>query len=366
MRKLESIKVRMMFDRHVHFRNKKDLMSDVAPYTFAQCSAAIIMPNTDPVIDSIDRAVEYKKQIEFLPTMKRTKFFPHLALYLTDSTNMYKLEDGYRRGIWATGKLYPSGTTTNSKNGVTDIRKIWLVLGKMEEIGTPLSLHGEVAKDPISLSDSDLNLYYRERVFVRQVLPSIRSNFPELKIILEHVSTKEAVDFVIQNKNIWATVTAHHLMKDETVHGKYRDVIDPFYFCYPVLNSKEDCMAIRKAVTSEDENVRKKFGAGTDSAPHPVRDKLKGKGGLFTAPIAIELYTQVFVEENAKLGYLNDFLAVNLLKDVYGIPPVRDMYTTLIKEEWTVPMYYNGVRPFMAGEKLSWKILEQTSRNGGR
>lgn len=355
MRKLEKIKVRRLFDRHVHLR-EDDLMLAIALFTFLQANGAIIMPNLNKVINTIDRAREYEKQINALSGQEGVKFEPYLTYYLTDNTNIDELEEGFREGIWGLAKLYPKGATTNSEDGVTNIKNIYPVFERMQKIGMPLSLHGEETADSLSL-------YERERLFVKKTFPLLVQHFSELKIVMEHVSTKEGVDFVIENENVWATVTAHHLLKDKTVHGDDENELDPFYYCLPVLNSREDYLAIRKAVTSEDENIRKKFGAGTDSAPHLIVDKLgKNKPGIFTGLDATELYTQVFMEEGVKLEHLDDFLAVNLLEEVYGITPVEE-YTTLIKEEHVIPQNCNGVRPFMAGETLQWRTLENAVRN---
>lgn len=342
------LKVRKMFDRHVHLRNMP-MMHSIVPYTVRQCSGAIVMPNTKPIINTIEWAKRYKEQIDLSSFKFGTKFTPYLTLYLTDNTNIKELEEGYKKGIWIAGKLYPKGATTNSKNGVTNIQSIYLVLEKMQDIRMPALFHCEETNPAIDFFD-------RERKFIRRTLYAIRQMFPELKIVFEHISTKEAVEFVIQEKNTWATVTPHHLMK--TCNAMFENGFDSTYFCYPILNSYTDKWAIINAVTSEDKEIRKKFGAGTDSAPHYLENKNKigGVGGIFTAPNATEVYTQIFVEENAKLGYLNDFLAENLLKDVYGIKPTRDLYTTLVKKEWTVPIHYDGIRPFMADEALQWKI----------
>lgn len=362
MKQGEELKVKKLVDRHVHLRDFSNfdgadgMMSLVASYTFRQCSSAIIMPNTHPIINTIDRATVHKSEIGIVQHIQKIQFNPYLTLYLTDNTDIDELEEGYKNGVWIAGKLYPKGATTNSENGVTDIKNIYPILDKMQKIGMPLLLHGEEVGDGISYYD-------RERMFVELTLPLLLYHFPGLKIVMEHVSTREAIDFVIENENIWATVTAHHLIKDKTVHESYKGEFDPFYFCLPVLNSKEDRLAIRKAVTSENKYIRKNFGAGTDSAPHLISDKLiKNKPGIFTGVHATELYTQVFIEENAKLGHLNDFLAMNLLEEVYRIRSTKDLYITLVKEEWEVPQDCNGIRPFIAGETLQWKIKSQIGR----
>lgn len=354
MKQGEELTVRMFFDSHVHFRNIGEMMLFVALYTIRQCSGAIAMPNTIPIIDSIDMAREYKGEIDILSHKENKVFDPHIALHLTDNTDVKELRKGYKERVWIIGKLYPKGATTNSENGVTDIKNVYPAFEEMQKIGMPASLHGEVVGKGISYYD-------RERMFVEQILPPIRRDFPELNIIMEHVSTKEAVDFVIREKNTYGTVTAHHLMKDKTVHEGYDGEFNPFYFCLPVLNSVEDRLAIRKAVTSEDENVRNNFKGITDSAPHLIEDKLIGKPGIFV-PFATELFAQVFEEENALDERLDDFLAVNLMKKVYGIRPTEGLYTTLVKEEWIVPEKYSGIRPFMAEETLQWKIKSQTRR----
>jgi dihydroorotase len=339
------LQVRKIFDRHVHLRSG-ELMYSVAPYTFLQANAAIVMPNTKPPITTIDMAKKYRERID-LVSGEDSLFTPHIPVYLTDNTNIDELEDGFGRNVFIAGKLYPAGATTNSDDGVTNIRNIHHVFERMQDIGMPLLIHCEETYPAI-------NFFDRERRFITRILCAIREMYPGLKIVIEHVSTKEGVDFVIQNENTWATVTPHHLMKN--CNAMFENGLNPFYFCYPVLNSENDRLAIVQAVTSEDKERRKLFGAGTDSAPHYPKDKIKigGKGGIFN-PFATEIYTQAFAENNAKLEYLNDFLAVNLLEDVYGIRP-RDEFITLVKEGWTVPEECNGIRPFMAGEKLQWQI----------
>lgn len=354
MRQGKELKVKMMFDRHVHFR-WGDLMSAIAPYTFRQCSGAIIKPNTKPIINSIEIAKEYKKQIDFLVLQERTQFAPYLTLYLTNNTDIDELKRGYKEGVWIAGKLYPAGATTNADNWVNDIENIYPIFEKMQNIGMPLLMHCEKV-------DTTIDFFDRERIFIKDTMPALITEFPELKIVVEHVSTKEAVSFVIQNSNVWATVTPHHLMKNS--NAMFENGFDPTYFCYPLLNSEEDRQIIISAVMSGVKEIREKFGAGSDSAPHYPESKIKigGDGGMFTASTVTQAYTQVFVENNAKLGYLNDFLAVNLLKDVYGISSTRELHTTLVKEEWKVPEKYSGIRPFMAGETLQWKIKSQTGR----
>ena len=342
---MEELKVRKMFNRHVHLR-QGELMYSIAPYTFLQSNAAIVMPNVSPPITTIDMAKKYREKIDFI-SGDETLFTPHIPIYLTDNTNIEELADGFRRNVFIAAKLYPAGATTNSENGVTDITNIFPVLEKMQDIGMPFLVHAEDMREK--------NFFDRERIFVQIELVLIKNNFPKLNIVVEHVSTKEAVNFVIKNENVWATVTPHHLTK--TYNAMFENGFDPTYFCYPVLNSEDDRLAIAQAVTSGDEEIRKKFGAGDDSAPHYPKDKISigGKGGIFN-PFTIEVYTQAFIGCNTKLGHLNDFLAVNLLEDVYGIKP-REESVTLVKESWTVPEECNGIRPFMAGEELQWKIL---------
>lgn len=347
MKETESVEVNTMFDGHVHFR-QDDLMSAVASYTFEKCSGAIIMPNTKPIISSTELAREYKKEICLLSKKVTDFFFPFLTIYLTNNTDIEDLEMGYENDIFIAGKLYPAGATTNAGNWVTNIENIYPVFEKMQDIGMPLLMHCEKV-------DSTIDFFDRERVFIKEIMPSLVAEFPDLTVVVEHVSTKEGVEFVVQNKNVWATVTPHHLMKNR--NSMFRNGFNPLYFCYPLLNSEEDRQSVIAAVTSDNMEIRKKFRAGSDSAPHYPENKFKidGDGGVFTAPVAPEMYTQVFAEKGA-LGYLSDFFAINLMEDVYGITPYREHHTILVKEEKKVPKFCNGIHPFMAGEKLQWQI----------
>lgn len=355
MKQGAELKVKRLVDRHVHLRNG-ELMNLIALYTFRQCDKAIIMPNTKPAITSIDIAREYIREIDILSHKEELQFTPHLTLYLTDNTDIKELKKGYKEDIWIAGKLYPKGVTTNSKNGITDIKNTYPVLEVMQDIGMPALFHCEM---PMS---SGVGFFDRERVFVDDVLSKIKEEFPELKIVIEHASTRQAIDFVIRNVNTWATITPHHLMK--TYDAMFNNGFDPTYFCYTPLNSEKDRQAIISAVMSGIKGIREKFGAGTDSAPHHPKDKIKigGNGGIFI-PFPTELYTTVF-EKRRALKYLDDFLAVNLLEEVYGIRPTTGMYTTLVKEEWEVSERYTyyEIRPFMAGEKLQWRIKSQIGR----
>jgi dihydroorotase len=350
---MSEITVKMLFDRHVHLR-QGDLMNIAVPDTVRQCSGAIVMPNTKPVINKINLAREYRGEIDILSHKEGVRFSPYLTYYLTDNTEIEELERGYREGIWIACKLYPLGATTNSARGVSNIENIYPVFKKMQDIGMPLLIHCEER-------DSTINFFDRERAFVKNTMPTILREFPDLKIVVEHVSTKEAVDFVIQHENVWGTVTPHHLMKN--CNAMFENGFDPTYFCYPILNSEDDRLAIVNAVTSQNKEIRGNFGAGTDSAIHYLENKLKvgGDGGICIARVATEAYTQIFVENNAKLAHLNDFLAVNLLEEVYGISPTRDLFTTLVNEEWEV-LKDSKVLPFMAGETLQWRIKSQTER----
>lgn len=355
MQNSERLKVKMLFDRHVHFR-WADLMQAIIAYTFKQCSGGIWMPNTIPIINSINLARRYGREINILSHKEEIQFAPYGTCYLTDNTDTNELKRGFEEGVWIAGKFYPKGTTTNSENGVTDIENIYHVFEVMQGIRMPALFHCEV---PLS---SGVDFFDRERVFVDEVLSKIKEEFPELKIVIEHASTKQAIEFVIRNRNAYATITPHHIMKNyNAMFSGNRMRLENF--CLTPLNREEDRLALIRAITSDTEEVRKKFGGGTDTAAHYwATDKLiDGKPGIFTAPFATELYVQVFEQENA-LKYIDDFLAVNLLEEVYDISPNDRMYTTLIKKEWEVPQEYNGIRPFMAGEKLQWKMFDQLGR----
>ena len=305
------------------------------------------MPNLSPPIRTSEQALVYREEIiQALP--KDTGFSPLMALYLTDSTTQQDIIDASNEKHVYAVKYYPSGATTNSDSGVTKLSHTYPALEQMQKEGIPLLVHGEV-------TDSDIDIFDREKVFLDSVLGNLVTNFPDLKIILEHITTKDSVDFVSQgNKNIAATITAHHLLSNR--NHMLAGGIKPHYYCLPVLKRRAPHQeALIAAATSGDS----KFFLGTDSAPHDKNQKESACGcaGVFSAHAAIELYAEVFDRAN-KIEMLEGF-ASNFGADFYGLS--RNSETiTLEKAKWQIPESYDfsssRVIPFYAGKSLSWKL----------
>jgi dihydroorotase len=310
------------------------------------------MPNTKPPVTTTRLALSYRERIlEALQEVSpRSAFQPLMTLYLTDNTTPDEIRRAKESGIVYAAKYYPAGATTNSESGVTDIRKIYPVLEAMQECGLVLSLHGESASPRIDVFD-------REAVFVKDILSNLIADFPWLKIVLEHVTTGFAVDFIRQQERgrIAATITAHHLLADR--NDMLGDGIHPHLYCKPILKRREDHWALLSAAISGDP----RFFLGTDSAPHErgTKENACGCAGCFTAPHALELYATTFGNMSA-LDKLEAF-ASHFGADFYGLP--RSMETvTLVHENWLVPKGYHfaggEVVPFFAGETLRWKLLD--------
>ncbi|WP_053820816.1 dihydroorotase [Candidatus Pseudothioglobus singularis] len=333
-------------DWHLHLRGGRE-MSSVVGMTAKQMGRAIIMPNLSPPIRTSEQALAYREEImQALP--KDTSFSPLMTLYLTDSTTQKDIINAKKEDHIYAVKYYPSGATTNSDSGVTNISKVYPVLEQMQKEGVPLLVHGEV-------TDSDIDIFDREKVFLDSILGHLVKNFPDLKIVLEHITTKDSVDFVTQgNTNIAATITAHHLLSNRNhmlVGG-----IKPHYYCLPVLKRRVPHQeALITAATSGDS----KFFLGTDSAPHDKSQKESACGcaGVFSAHAAIELYAEAFDGVN-KINMLEGF-ASYFGPDFYGLPRNSEK-VTLEKAKWQIPESYDfsssRVIPFYAGKSLSWKL----------
>lgn len=297
---VETLTIPKPDDWHVHLRDG-DMLRAVLPYTARHFARAVVMPNLKPPITTSAQAKAYRDRIlEALPA--HMTFTPLMTAYLTDVTEPDDLERGFAEGILFAGKLYPSGTTTNSDKGVTDMQAISMTLDRMQRIGMPLLVHGEVA-------DPEVDFFDREAAFIDHVLIPLRRSFPELKIVLEHITTKHAAQYVAaeaQNGKLGATITAHHLMMNR--NALFDGGIQPHHFCLPVLKSEEDRQAILLAATSG----APMFFAGTDSAPHPrsVKESAKGAGGIFSAPNALAVYAEVFEQAEA-LDRMADFVSLN-------------------------------------------------------
>jgi len=332
-------------DWHVHLRDGEALnttVNDTARYF----GRAIIMPNLVPPVTNATLATEYHQRIVEAKTVEN-KFKPLMVLYLTDQTSAQDIIDAKESGLVFAAKLYPAGATTNSSSGVTDVANIYHVLETMESVGMPLLIHGEV-------TSNDIDIFDREQVFIDTILAPLVAKLSTLKIILEHITTKNAVDFVKKSgANVAATITAHHLLynRNHMLVGGIR----PHYFCLPILKRNIHQQALIEAATSGDA----KFFLGTDSAPHAIHAKESACGcaGSYTAHAAIELYAEVFEQADA-LDKLEAFASLNG-PGFYQLPVNQDTIT-LVKTSWDVPKSMNfgndQVVPIRAGETIAWQV----------
>jgi dihydroorotase len=335
----QTLTIRKPDDWHVHLRDG-DMLQKVAPYTARQFARAIVMPNLVPPITTVEAARDYRKRI--LEATPSPGFTPLMTCYLTDETSPDELARGFAEGVWVAAKLYPAGATTNSASGVTDVRNIYPALARMEKIGMVLCVHGEV-------TDQDVDVFDREAVFIERVLTRLASDFPELKIVLEHITTSDAVDFV-RSGRVAATITPQHLIINR--NAIFAGGLRPHAYCLPVAKREEHRLAVRRLAVSGLPNVF----LGTDSAPHArhAKESACGCAGIFNAPYALESYATVFDEEDA-LGKLEAFASVNGAR-FYDLPVNEDL---IMLERWTVevPEEIDGIVPFHAGETLSWRLL---------
>ncbi len=333
-------------DWHLHVRDG-DLLKDIVPFTAQQFSRAIIMPNLAPPNITTTQALSYRERIlAALPA--NTKFNPLMTLYLTDNTDPQEITLAKQSGHVHAVKLYPAGATTNSDAGVTDIKKCYKVLEALQKNNMPLLVHGEV-------TDSDIDIFDREKAFIDKVLIPTRQAFPQLKIVFEHITTRQATEFVLsEDEHTAATITPQHLLYNR--NAIFSGGIRPHYYCLPVLKREEHRQALAAAAISGSE----KFFLGTDSAPH-AQDKKEnscGCAGIFSAPLAIELYARAFEENNAldKLEGFASFFGA----DFYALPRNTDSIT-LEKKNWTVPNDYplgkGKIVPLHAGENETWLMV---------
>lgn len=332
-------------DWHLHVRAGEGLKS-VIPHTARQCGRAIIMPNLTPPVINTEQAAIYQQAI-LAAIPENTHFTPLMTLYLTDDTPVEEIQKAVDCGFIAAVKLYPAGATTNSDAGVTDIKKCYPTLEKMQQLGLPLLVHGEVTA-------AEVDIFDREKQFIDDKLIPLIHDFPELKVVFEHITTADAADFVIESSSyIAATITAHHLLmnrNDMLVGG-----IKPHHYCLPVLKRDTHRQALIKAATS----ANSKFFMGTDSAPHSRQNKESACGcaGMFTAFAAIELYAEAF-DEASSLDKLEQFSSLNGPL-FYGLEANNDMIT-LHREQWTVPDSYpfgdDQLIPLRAGQTINWKL----------
>jgi len=333
-------------DWHLHLRDGL-MLATVLADTAYRFRRAIVMPNLNPPITTLEAAKAYRERIlAVLPN--ETSFEPLMTLYLNDEITPGEVEKAYRSGIVHGVKLYPAGATTNSDFGVTSIKKIEPVLALMQILGLPLLLHGEV-------TDPGIDVFDREKVFLQTVLAEILDHFPRLKIVLEHITTLDSVEFVkAAPSNVAATITAHHLIlnRNAMFAGGFR----PHHYCLPILKRENHRMALVGAATSGNP----KFFLGTDSAPHTrtAKEKDCGCAGLYTAHAAIELYAEVFDSVGA-LDRLEGFASF-FGADFYGLPR-NSGSLTLIRHTRPVPAVLpvgqDVIVPFRAGTTLQWQVL---------
>jgi dihydroorotase len=326
----------------VHLRDG-EMLQAVAPYTARQFARAIVMPNLVPPVTTPEAAAAYRERIV---GAAGPGFTPLMTCYLTDETRPEDLERGFDEGVWIAAKLYPAGATTNSASGVTDIRNIHAALERMEKIGMVLCVHGEV-------TDPEIDVFDREAVFIDRILSRVAADFPGLRIVLEHITTAEAADFVLAHEKVGATVTPQHLVinRNALLAGGLR----PHAYCLPVAKREKHRLAVRRAATSGAPNIF----LGTDSAPHPrhAKESACGCAGIFNAPFALESYAAVFESEGA-LDRFEAFASENGPR-FYGLA-LNEGTITLERGEVHVPDRIDkaGIEliPFHAGETLGWKL----------
>ena len=332
-------------DWHVHLRDG-DALNTVVPHTAAQFARAIVMPNLKPPVTTTAMALAYQQRIlAALP--EGVSFEPLMTLYLTDDMPADEIHRAHEAGVAAV-KLYPAGATTNSSAGVTDIRHTHATLDAMQRVGMPLLVHGEV-------TDNEVDLFDREAVFIDRHLQPLRRDFPELKIVFEHITTQEAAQYVAQAGAFTAaTITAHHLLYNR--NAIFLGGVRPHYYCLPVLKREVHRQALVQAATSGSD----RFFLGTDSAPHPahLKEHASGCAGCYTALSALELYAEAFDSVGA-LGQLEGFASFHG-PDFYGLP--RNSGTVSLKRQtWTVPESLAfgeaSLKPLRGGEELHWQLV---------
>ncbi|HEY8379711.1 MAG TPA: dihydroorotase [Nannocystis sp.] len=336
-------------DWHLHLRDGAAL-HDVLPHTARRFARAIVMPNLRPPITTVDQAAAYRARIlAALPPVLEGRFTPLMTLYLTDTTTPEEIARARSCGFVHAVKLYPAGATTNSQSGVTGLSRVSPALRAMQELGLPLLVHGEV-------TDPEVDVFDREAVFLERHLAPLLERLPDLRVVVEHITTREAVAFVrAAGPNVAATITAHHLLYSR--NAMFTGGICPHFYCLPVLKRERHREALVEAAVSGDP----KFFLGTDSAPHPrgAKETACGCAGMFTAHAAIELYAEAF-ERAGALDRLEGF-ASTFGPRFYGLPVNRDRIR-LERVAWEVPRTYpfgqDDVVPLRAGQRVQWRLVD--------
>jgi dihydroorotase len=342
---MHTVTLRRPDDWHVHLRDGAALAS-VVKFTAERFGRAIVMPNLKPAVTTTDLAAAYRRRIlSALPGGSR--FTPLMTLYLTDTTAPAEIDRASRAGFVAGVKLYPAGATTHSEAGVTDIRRTYAVLERMQEIGMPLLVHGETTR-------TDVDVFDREAVFIDELLAPLVDRFAKLKVVFEHITTARAAEFVSSARaGVAATITPQHLLHNRS--AIFAGGIRPHYYCLPILKRERDRQALVAAATGG--NPR--FFLGTDSAPHEraAKENACGCAGMFTAHAGIELYAEVF-DRAGCLDRLQGF-ASEYGADFYGLPRHAE-HITLIREAWVAPDVYDfgagAVVPYRCGEAVIWRL----------
>ena len=342
---MSSLTIRRPDDWHLHLRDGA-MLEGVIGDTSRHFARAIIMPNLVPPVVTTEDARAYRERIlKALPSGER--FEPLMTLYLTEHTNPDDVEEGKRSGLITAVKLYPAGATTNSHGGVRDMQKAMPVLERMAKVGLPLCVHGEVTTPEIDIFD-------REKVFIDTVLDPLRKRLPELKVTMEHVTTEDGIQYIRSaERNLAGSITTHHLIinRNALLVGGIR----PHYYCLPVAKRESHRQALRKAATSGDA----RFFLGTDSAPHvdPLKECACGCAGIFNAPVAMQVYAQIFAEEGA-LDRFEGFAALHG-PAFYGLP-VNSRRVRLVRRAHAVPQTLTlggtPVVPYHAGTTLDWSF----------
>ena len=336
-----TLTIRRPDDWHVHLRDGA-MLAAVAPYTARVFGRAIVMPNLSPPITTVAAARAYRERI-IAAVPANAGFTPLMTCYLTDDADPRAIVDGFAEGVFTACKLYPAHATTNAAQGVTDIARIRPVLAAMEGAGMVLCVHGEV-------TDPSVDVFDREAVFLDRVLTPMLRDFPGLRVVLEHITTADAAQFVADGPaTLSATITPQHLHLNR--NALFAGGIRPHHYCLPVLKRERHRLAVRAAAVSGGP----KFFLGTDSAPHRVGDKESACGcaGVFNAPSALESYAAVFEEEGA-LDRLEAFASEHGAR-FYGLP-LNEGTVTLVRDGTDVPALVGGVVPFHAGERLGWRL----------
>ena len=313
-------------DMHLHLREGK-ILKDVLPYSVSQFAAAVIMPNLVPPVDNKERLLSYKEEI----LENSENFTPLMNLFMREYTKEELVD--LKSEIFAI-KLYPAGITTNSENGVKSIENIYPVLEIMSELNIPLSIHGE----------SNGFVLDREKEFI-EIYKKLASDFPKLKIIMEHVGTADLLYLLDEFENLYATITLHHLLL--TLDDLAGGMLNPHYFCKPIIKTPKDRVEIQKFVKSG----HKKIMFGSDSAPHPIKNKLKGAAGIFSAPIILPALAEFFEDD---IETFQKFISDNARENFNLNLPERKI--ELIEEEWTAPYLVGEIKPMWAGKKFRYKV----------